>query len=167
MFSSQMDTGRRERWELESRLAKETFFRARFEAKQKPISRPCPSLLACLLSSSFQLLLRRQRQQRGEGGAMAAVERTAAATTTRQFSSKKSSLSIYFIDNLSICRAVRNGRFWWGNSFPFPFYKTLYYYNFSNSLTDFQTFRRPWLVIGGSQSNNGSGKKKSHKCNSW
>ena len=165
MFSSQMDTGRRGTLELESRLAKETFFRARFEAKQKPISRPC--LLACLLSSSFQLLLRRQRQQRGGGGATAAVERTAAATTTRQFSSKKSSLSIYFIDNLSICRAVRNGRFWWGNSFPFPFYKTLYYYNFSNSLTDFQTFRRPWLVIGGSQSNNGSGKKKSHKCNSW
>jgi hypothetical protein len=92
MFSSQMDTGRRERWELESRLAKETFFRARFEAKQKPISRPCPSL-ACLLSSSLFSY---------GGGAL----RCTAAATSRQFSSKKSSLSIYFIDNISIRQAV-------------------------------------------------------------
>ena len=33
-----MDTGRQRKVDL----AKENFFRARFEAKQKPISRPCP-----------------------------------------------------------------------------------------------------------------------------
>ena len=93
MFSSQMDTGRKGTLELESRLAKETFFRARFEAKQKPISRPCPSL-ACLLSSSLFSY--------GGGGAL----RCTAAATSRQFSSKKSSLSIYFIDNISIRQAV-------------------------------------------------------------
>ena len=60
-----------ERWELESRLAKETFFRARFEAKQKPISRPCPSL-ACLLSSSLF------SSGGGHGGATAAAAHYAA-----------------------------------------------------------------------------------------
>ena len=92
LFTNGYRTPGNVRWELESRLAKETFFRARFEAKQKPISRPCPSL-ACLLSSSLFSY---------GGGAL----RCTAAATSRQFSSKKSSLSIYFIDNISIRQAV-------------------------------------------------------------
>ena len=160
MFSSQMDTGRRERWELESRLAKETFFRARFEAKQKPISRPCPSL-ACLLSSSLFSY---------GGGAL----RCTAAATSRQFSSKKSSLSIYFIDNISIRQAVGTEGVQVGHPTPplqilwavqvklFPSKNLVYYF----PLQILSPSDGPNMLLVAASQIMGRGKKR-HKCNSW
>ena len=121
----------REGWELKSRLAKETFFRARFEAKQKPISRPCPSL-ACLLSSSLFSY---------GGGAL----RCTAAATSRQFSSKKSSLSIYFIDNISIRQAVGTEGVQVGHPKPSPRFWQLYNSSPSKDIVYYFPFR--FLVL--------------------
>ena len=148
-----------ERWELESRLAKETFFRARFEAKQKPISRPCPSL-ACLLSSSLFSY---------GGGAL----RCTAAATSRQFSSKKSSLSIYFIDNISIRQAVGTEGGAGGASEPPPdfgsctskifSFKTLFTIS---PLQILSPSEGPTMLLVAASQIMGWGKKR-HKCNSW
>ena len=131
LFTNGYRTPGNERWELESRLAKETFFRARFEAKQKPISRPCPSL-ACLLSSSLFSY---------GGGAL----RCTAAVTSRQFSSKKSSLSIYFIDNISIRQAVGTEGVQVGHPKPSPRFWQLYNSSPSKDIVYYFPFR--FLVL--------------------
>ena len=155
LFTNGYRTPGNERWELESRLAKETFFRARFEAKQKPISRPCPSL-ACLLSSSLFSY--------GGGGALHCT----AAATSRQFSSKKSSLSIYFIDNISIRQAVgieggAGGAFEPHLILAAVQVKDMVYYF---PLQILSPFDGPSMLLVAASQIMGWGKK-CHKCNSW